>query len=280
MIINETPKVSDARVIVSFTDRAGNEVSNDANETLTADWRFAGDERIFPLGNSGESIVMCWIPAGSFNMGSSNGEQARDICEGPVHRVTFAVGFWMGKYELTQGQWEAVMGDNPAHYYGVGSNFPVYGISWDNIQTFEAQLHNEFRLPSEAMWEYACRAGTTTRFYWGDDRSYSQIGVYAWFQGNSSSGTHLVGEKEPNAWGLNDMSGNVWEWCEDFYHSDYTNAPSDGSPWVFPYDSRIVRGGGWHFSAGYCRSANRRDYYGDPWFRYYSYLGFRLVRSL
>ena len=275
-LTNETPKVSNSRVSVSFTDRAGNEVSDAANETLTAYWSSAGDERIFPLGNSGESIVMCWIPAGSFDMGSPNGEQDRDGDEGPVHRVTFAAGFWLGKYEVTQGQWEAVMGNNPSSFSG--ADHPVERVSWTDIQGFESALGNAFRLPSEAEWEYACRAGTTTRFYWGDDGNYSQIGSYAWYTSNSSSATHPVGQKTVNAWGLYDMSGNVWEWCEDWYHSDYTDAPSDGSAWVSPSGSyRVLRGGSWSSNARSCRSANRGSL--DPSSRYIG-LGFRLLRSL
>ena len=235
-----------------------------------------GTERIFPLGNSGESIVMCWIPAGSFDMGSPNGEQDRYGDEDPVHRVTFAEGFWMGKYEVTQAQWEAVMGNNPSSFSG--ADRPVECVSWTDIQGFESALSNAFRLPSEAEWEYACRAGSTTRFYWGEDGDYSQIGSYAWYSGNSSSSTHPVGEKTANSWGLYDMSGNVYEWCEDWYHGDYTNAPSDGSAWVSPSGSdRVRRGGGWGSNARYCRSAFRS--YGDPSYLAHD-LGFRLLRSL
>lgn len=132
-----------------------------------------------------------------------------------------------------------------------------------------------FRLPSEAQWEYACRAGTTTRCYWGDDPSYTQIGNYAWYAYNSTSQTHPVGQKLPNAWGLYDMLGNVWEWCEDWYHSSYTGAPTDGSAWVSPTSSnRVARGGG-RVSIGGCRSANRGgDHPSDASIE----LGFRLAR--
>ena len=218
---------------------------------------------------------MCWIPAGSFQMGSPDNEQDRDGDEDPVHRVTFTEGFWLGKYEVTQKQWEAVMGDNPSYYDGV--NRPVENVSWNDIQDFESALDGAFRLPSESEWEYACRAGTTTRFYWGDDGNYNDIDRYAVYSSNDPGGTANVGTKLPNVWGLYDMSGNVYEWCEDWYHSDYTSAPSDGSAWTSPSGSyRVRRGGGWNDLARYCRSANRS--YSDPSARYYG-LGFRLARS-
>ncbi len=235
-----------------------------------------GTERTFPLGNSGESIVMCWIPSGSFDMGSPGNEQDRDGDEGPVHRVAFSEGFWMGKYEVTQVQWEAVLGNNPSSYDGV--NRPVERVSWTDIQGFESTLGDVFRLPSESEWEYACRAGSTTRFYWGDDPNYSSIVNYAVYSSNDPGGTDNVGTKQPNAWGLHDMSGNVYEWCEDWYHSDYTNAPADGSAWTSPSGSnRVYRGGSWDYFAQYCRSAIR--FLSVPSSRYYA-LGFRLVRSL
>ena len=210
-------------------------------------------------------------------MGRYDGEQDSGSDEDDQHRVTFARGFWMGKYEVTQEQWEAVMGNNPAHDYGVGANYPVYYVSWDDIQQFESRLGNAFRLPSESEWEYACRAGTQARFYWGDDPNYSQIGTYAWYLSNSSSTTHLVGQKTANVWGLCDMSGNVYEWCEDWYHSDYTGAPTDGRAWTTPAgDYRVLRGGSWGDDARYCRSATRAGGYPDC--RYDS-VGFRVVRG-
>ncbi len=243
------------------------EVVVTAGNTVTADIALsvsqgshAGEERDFPMGNT--TIRMCWIPAGSFMMGRMSGEQDSESNEDPRHQVTFAQGFWMGKYEITQAQWQAVMGSNPASNYGVGSNFPVYYVPWNNIQVFEQTLGGLFRLPSEAEWEYACRAGTTTRFFWGDDPSYSQIGTYAWYWNNSISTTHPVGQKTPNAWGLCDMTGNLWEYCEDRYHDSYNGAPSDGSAWVVGVDQKhVVRGNSWLNYGKYCRSAFRSKPY-------------------
>lgn len=260
-------------------------VANDGhNSSVTSPvWQFtigdvttpiAGEERTFPLGTSGQSIVMCWIPAGSFQMGSPSSEARRFADEGPVHTVTFASGFWMGKYEVTQQQWQAVMGSNPARNFGVGNNYPVYNVSWNAIQTFESTLGNAFNLPSEAQWEYACRAGTTTRFYWGDDDAiFSAIRDYAWYDVNSWSTTHAVGVLRANNWGLCDMNGNVEEWCEDWYGSysgSVTNptGPASGS-------NRVLRGGSWTDNPAYCRSAHRFSQI--PVGGYYD-IGFRLVR--
>ncbi len=238
----------------------------------------AGDEREFQLTDD-VTVTMVWIPSGEFEMGSPNDEDGRQVSEGPVHSVQFENGFWVGKHEVIQAQWEAVMGDNPAHDYGIGDNHPVYYVSWDDIQEFEAELDNNFRLPSESEWEYACRAGTNTRFYWGDDPDYEDIGDYAVYSENNPDGTTDVGTKLPNAWGLYDMSGNVWEWCEDRWHTDYDDAPDDGSPWLENSEGgtiRIWRGAGFLYYPWFCRSAQR--YATSPSFRDY-HIGFRLVRD-
>ena len=233
-----------------------------------------GEEREFELTES-ESITMVWIPAGSFIMGAQEDEQDQESGERPVHRVTFNNGFWMGKYELTQLQWVAVMGENPSWF--PGAHRPVDYLSWDDIQWFEQRVNYEFRLPSESEWEYACRAGTTSRYYWGDDPDYAEIDDYAWHLDNAVRGTREIGMRQPNAWGLYDMSGNVREWCEDWWHEDYTGAPNNGSPWVASGgQSRVYRGGCWDFGAIWCRSANRD--YSQPSFRGNG-VGFRLVRD-
>jgi formylglycine-generating enzyme required for sulfatase activity len=239
--------------VLCFNAGGNSAYSNEASATTTP---IAGDERDFPLGDT--TITMVWIPPGSFMMGSPGDELGREGDEGPVHRVTFASGFWMGKYELTQQQWTVVMGSNPASDYGVGDNYPVYNVSWNDIQNFESALGNEFRLPSESEWEYACRAGTTARFYWGDDPSYIQIGNYAWYDGNSGGSTHLVGQKTANNWNLYDMAGNVLEWCEDRYHYNYNGAPTDGSSWAGGDENYpVLRVGSFANDGRCCRSADR-----------------------
>jgi len=237
----------------------------------------AGEERDFRLTDDMD-ITMVWIPSGEFMMGAQDEEQDAEDDEYPRHRVTLDYGFWMGKYEVTQEQWEAVMGENPSHDYGVGDDYPVYYVSWDDIQDFEEELDNAFRLPSESEWEYACRAGhDETRFHWGDDDNYEQLGNYAWYEGNSGEETHPVGQKGANDWGLKDMSGNVWEWCEDWYHDSYDGAPNDGSPWVAGGGQyRVMRGGSWGNVSSICRSANRNN--GNLDYRS-NVSGFRLVRD-
>jgi formylglycine-generating enzyme required for sulfatase activity len=155
-------------------------------------------------------------------------------------------------------------------------------VSWNDAQAFIAALNTltamTFRLPSEAEWEYACRAGTATRFYWGDDLTYTAIGGYAWYWGNCSSEmyAHIVGQKLQNTWDLFDVNGNVWEWCQDWYHADYTGAPTDGSAWESPTGTeRVARGGGWGDNGNNCRSAMRGS---EPPTSSYHSVGFRVAR--
>lgn len=251
----------------------------DAGETtkLTGKYKVAESSTIMLPGNVPMEFV--WIPAGSFMMGKYTDEQGADTDETPQHQVTFAEGFWMGKYEVTQAQWLAVMESNPAYYTG-DLNRPVEQITWEQAQEFIEAINDlelgDVRLPSEAEWEYACRAGTSTRFYWGDDLTNSLVGNYAWYAANYGSSTHAVGGKLPNAWGLYDMIGNVFELCEDQYHADYTNAPTDGSAWLSPATGFIVlRGGAWTVLANDCRSAHRVSFGANGSF--YN-LGFRLAR--
>ena len=261
------------------------------NSTTGSVWTFittngsGSYEQDFPLGNTGLTITMVWIPAGSFMQGAYTGEQGASSNEYPQHSVTLDYGFWLGKYEVTQGQWEAVTGSNPAHNYGVGADYPVYYVSWNMIHDdFIDELNNQttgepWRLPSESEWEYGCRAGTETRFYWGDDLSETMIDDYAVYYLNDPGGTAEVGTKLPNAWNLYDMSGNVWEWVEDYRHSNYNGAPTNGDPWLSPTSFyRVLRGGSWgHGGAFGCRSANR--FYFLPSYSSYS-SGFRIVRNL
>jgi formylglycine-generating enzyme required for sulfatase activity len=214
------------------------------------------------------------IPAGEFYMGS---EESDD--EKPVHKVKIHNPLYLGTYPVTQREWEAVMGDKPSGFKG--DDLPVGGVSWDDVQEFIKMLNekegtNKYRLPSEAEWEYACRAGTTTRYSFGDLES--KLGDYAWYDDNSDDKTHPVGQKEHNPWGLYDMHGNVWEWVQDEYHDSYDGAPTDGSAWeVGDGAYRVARGGGWSRNARGCRSAVRDP--NDPRYRGGD-LGFRILREL
>jgi formylglycine-generating enzyme required for sulfatase activity len=200
---------------------------------------------------NGVPLEMIFVPGGVFKMGSPKGNGRDD--ERPQHDVTVP-GFYVGKYQITQAQWEAVMGKNPSHFKGDPA-LPVENISWDDAKKFCEKLAQmtgkAYRLPSEAEWEYACRAGTTSD-HAGD------LGAMAWYLDNSGGKTHPVGQKQPNAFGLYDMHGNVWEWCEDVRHNNYKYAPIDGSAWLGRGNpSRVVRGGSWDNDAGDCRSAYR-----------------------
>jgi len=190
--------------------------------------------------------------------------------------------FYLGKYEVTQEEWKAVMGNNPSRFPGERS--PVEMVNWNDCQAFIAKLQPKvpdsgpetgFALPTEAQWEYACRAGTRTRFYFGDDPKGTELGDYAWFKGNSGGKTHAVGEKKPNPWGLYDLSGNVWEWCEDWfgpYQASETKDPSGATSGL----GRVIRSGCYDDS-DYCRSAFRGNM--RPTTRGFS-LGFRVALNL
>ncbi|MFN9315494.1 MAG: SUMF1/EgtB/PvdO family nonheme iron enzyme, partial [Microcystis sp.] len=210
---------------------------------------------------NGVTLEMVGLPAGQFLMGSPDSDpDARDN-EKPQHQVKVN-SFAIGKYPVTQAQYQAVMGTNPSRFQNNPQN-PVEDVSWNDAQAFCQKLSQitgkTYRLPTEAEWEYACRAGTTTRFYFGDDAN--QLGDYAWYKGNSQQTTHPVGQKKPNAWGLYDMSGNVWEWCEDNWHDNYIGAPRDGSAWIKNgNDNRSpLRGGSWGSNPYNCRSAIRNN---------------------
>ena len=185
--------------------------------------------------------------------------------------------FYLGKYEVTQGQWQAVMGSNPSHFTADPSR-PVENVSWANVQEFIRRLNGQeggatYRLPTEAEWEYAARAGTTSRWSFGDE--VSQLGRYAWYDENAEGQTHSVGQLQPNPWGLYDIHGNVWEWVQDWYGKYASGTavdptgPSSGS-------DRVYRGGSWRYTARFCRSAFR--YYDAPGFRLDN-VGFRLLRA-
>ncbi len=228
-----------------------------------------------PAPASALAMQFVLLPAGEFDMGSPQNEAGRDDDEGPIHRVKIPNAFYMSKYEITQKQWREVMGTDPSYFKG--DNLPVEQVSWNEVQEFISRLNekegtDKYRLPSEAEWEYAARAGTATRFYFGDD--VSKLGDYEWYDGNT---THEVGQKRPNPWGLYDMHGNVWEWMQDKYHVSYYGAPPDGSAWEGNGSHRVIRGGSFDYYAGHLRAANRNDR--DPGFRHKN-TGFRLVKNL
>lgn len=215
---------------------------------------------------------LLWLPGGSFRMGSNEYSS-----EQPIHTVNVQP-FALGKYPVTQAQWRKVMGNNPSHFTGDDSH-PVENVSWNGAQAFIQKLNgltgHTYRLPSEAEWEYACRAGSTGKWCFGDDESL--LREYAWYDANSGSSTQPVGRKKPNAWGLCDMHGNVWEWCEDTWHSDYKGALDDGRAWVGGDGvARVLRGGCWDFKASNARAGSRVKI--SPVSHFYSF-GFRVART-
>jgi formylglycine-generating enzyme required for sulfatase activity len=236
-----------------------------------------------------ECPEMVVLPSGSFLMGSPpdpgpdpfSNEQPKTIGETnekPQHRVQIQ-SFAIGRYEVTQEQWYTVMGSNPSK--NKGRSLPVDTVSWDDIQHFIGKLNQKtgqkYRLPSESEWEYAVRAGTATEWSFGNDES--KLGNYAWYSYNSGNKTQIVGQKLPNAFGLYDMQGNVWEWTQDCWHENYLGAPTDGSAWTAPCiaNRHVLRGGGWSTNPSFSRAAKRIK--GDADGRSNDD-GFRLARDL
>jgi formylglycine-generating enzyme required for sulfatase activity len=226
------------------------------------------------LGN-GVKLEMVLIPAGSFMMGDDTSGDVR-----PAHHVKITKPFYLGRYLVRQEQWEAVMANNPSHFKGPKN--PVERVSWDDCRAFVGKLNEKYggdgarySLPTEAQWEYACRAGSVTRYCYGDDEIL--LGEYGWYDKNSQGKTHAVGEKQPNAWGLYDMHGNVWELCSDWYDRGYyANSPLDDPAGPSGGSNRVLRGGGWCCWARFCRSAYRGR--AEPG-RRGDALGFRVARG-
>ena len=212
-----------------------------------------------------------WVPGGCFNMGSNEGGDD----EKPIHEVCLD-GFWIGKYEVTQREWQSIMGNNPS-YFKKGNRFPVENVSWDDAKAFIKKLNGRtgetFALPSEAQWEYAARSGGKNQIYSGGN----DVDRFAWYTKNRSGTTHKVGTKAANDLGIHDMSGNVWEWCEDIYADDAYKKHTRNNPIYAQSGSfRVFRGGCWDNNPAYVRCAFRCR--NAPDFRY-SLLGFRLLRA-
>ena len=233
----------------------------------------------------GVNIEMVWIEPGTFLMGSPEPEEGRWSDEGPQQEVTISRGFYLGKYEVTQAQWEAVMGSRPWEHQDLvreEPDFPAVYVSWEDVQEFaqklnEAEGNAVCRLPTEAEWEYACRAGTTGRWSFGDEED--RAGEYAWYRDNawdvSQQYAHKVGTKQPNPWGLHDMHGNVWEWVQD-WHGTYLDASQTDPTGPEKGTIRVLRGSGYSSLARAVRSSFR---YGYTPARRFHCIGFRLLRQ-
>jgi len=295
----------DKRIIWKALDDAG-ELKGDAfvfevGTVAGPEKRVSGpDKRVSGPGKTFTNSIgmkFVYVPPGTFMMGSPSAERGRDFDE-PIHRVTLTMGFYMGVTEVTQRQWKTVKGDNPSGFERCGDDCPVDEVSWDKVKKFIQALNqlegtDKYRLPTEAEWEYACRAGSTTAFASG---AISKIGcshdpnldAMGWYCGNSGDEIHPVASKKPNAWGLYDMHGNVAEWCEDRYGeypSDPVTNPTGPSVGTSTAESiiskitpfpQVIRGGSCYYFAKRCRSANRDQAYAS---KGRTAVGFRLVRE-
>jgi formylglycine-generating enzyme required for sulfatase activity len=206
----------------------------------------------------GVKMEMVLIPAGEFMMGSPDSDRSAANDEKPQHRVRITQAFYLGKYPVTQEQWTAVMGENPSHFKGPKN--PVEWVSWEDCQRFLTRLNEKpglgkWQFPTEAQWEYACRAGSTTIFCFGNDES--GLDEYGWYDKTSGGKPHPVGEKKPNAWGLYDMNGSIWQWCLDWYDPGYyAHSPVDDPTGPATGTERVSHGGSWASPARSARSAN------------------------
>jgi formylglycine-generating enzyme required for sulfatase activity len=223
-------------------------------------------------------IKLVLIPAGTFTMGSADDEADRGADESPQTRVTLTKDFFLGATDVTQGQYESVMSTNPSDFKSVGREAPVEQVSWDDALAFCQKLTEReraaghlpegyvFTLPTEAQWEYVCRAGTTGAYA-------TDPAATSWYDRNSGGTTHPVGAKQPNAWGLYDMTGNVYQWCADWYAQRYPGGEVSDPTGPDSGSVHVLRGGGWYYDRSYCRSAYR-DF--DPGYRA-NFIGFRVA---
>ena len=254
-VVEEVERLKRERPVVSGFTWLRAETSASGGQTHTVQiYKYDAFMRAGATGPASEFVL---VPAGSFSMGTPAGEEGNQGDEGPVRRVTFANPFLLARTEVTQIVWKGLVGNTglnemPSRFNG--DNLPVEKVSWEDSVNWCRS--NGLRLPSEAEWEYACRAGTTSRFSFDDGDV--DLGSTAWHSINSGSATHYVGGKRKNAFALFDMHGNVWEWCQDDYKDDYQGAPTNGTavPNAGASD-RVVRGGSWSSMAVFCRSASR-----------------------
>ena len=284
---NEITNSTDSEVAMeSITNSTDSEIvlesitkSTDSEIALESITNSIDSEIVLESITNSIGMKLVLIPAGTFTMGSPVGEVGR-ISSEMQHEVTLSKSYYLGAFEVTQNEYERVMGNNPSK--SKGAKNPVEMVSWDEAVSFckklsempmEKAAGREYRLPTEAEWEYACRAGSTTSYSFGD--TAESLGEYAWIFENAGKGTHPVGEKKPNRWGLYDMHGNVWEWCQDWYGPYPSGASTDPKgPSRGTY--RVRRGGSWDYVAAYCRTAIR--YADDPTFRS-NFIGFRVALS-
>lgn len=234
-------------------------------------------EKVFTSPTLGAKFVL--LPAGTFTMGSPSSQSGRYGNEAQ-HQASISRSFYMQTTVVTQEQWKRVMGDNPSGFSSCGDDCPVEEVSWNDVQDFINKLNNmegtdKYRLPTEAEWEYAARSGGKQEDYAGT-ASESNLGDYAWYRANSGGKTHPVGQKKPNDLGLYDMSGNVWEWVQDWY-ANYPSSPIPDTAGHSSNSYRVNRGGSWINFPRRCRTAVRD--YNYPDFKYFD-LGFRLARTL
>jgi formylglycine-generating enzyme required for sulfatase activity len=284
LLLETSTDLIEWQILDAFTNTTGSLEVYDPTAWLGGNRFFRAKAVELPPLQAGDTNNLVWVPPGTFLMGSPNSEAGRQSIEGPQRRVTLTRGFWMGKFEVTQGEYQQVMGTNPSSFAGVWSR-PVESVSWAEATNYCAQLTQQeqtegrlpdgyaYRLPTEAEWEYAARAGTTNRYSFGDDPDYLECYERLWFIDNANSQPHPVGLTPANAWGLHDMHGNILEWCKDWYGTYSAGAVTDPQG-PATGTSRIMRGGGWGYGPHNCRSAARNSM--SPNSRYYG-TGFRIV---
>ena len=266
--------------IITLLVKAGADVSikGPKGKTAVDVAQMSGDAAVIKALGLFQAGEMVSIPGGSFRMGCTREQRECYGDENPVHEVQVRA-FEIGRYEVTQAVWAAVMGENPSRFSDC-AQCPVENVDWDDIQVFLKRLNeqtgSQYRLPTEAEWEYAARGGQQSRGY--QYAGSNDLDAVAWYEGNSGDKTHPVGQKEPNELGVYDMSGNVWEWVQDCWNDSYRGAPSDGRAWESGDCSvRVLRGGSWSSAPRNLRSADRS---GDPSGDRYGDVGVRLARTL